>query len=275
MTKTVGLALGGGGAKGLAHVAVLEAFDRIGVVPSVISGTSIGAIIGAMYAAGMKGKELAEGIDSLLEMPGSIEEALNAKRLFGWLELLSFDINRSHFFEAEALMSELSEMMKVSDFDELKIPLKIVAADFWNREEVVFESGPIIPALSASFCLPGIFKPVELDGRILVDGGAVNPVPFDLIRDEVDIVVAVDVLGRRVPGEEKIPSYSEALFNTFQIAEKTIANQKAKTHPPDIYLEPEIDNVKVFEFHKSGQIYEESKPAIDQMLRQLEELMKS
>tara|TARA_B110000977_G_scaffold55648_1_gene75842 strand:+ start:854 stop:1354 length:501 start_codon:yes stop_codon:yes gene_type:complete len=146
VTKTVGLALGGGGAKGLAHIAILETLESIGVVPKIISGTSIGAMVGSLYASGMTAIEIRDAIDELLVMPGSIGEALDAKRLFGWLELLSVQVRRSHLFDAKGLIEELDALMGVTQFEELNIPIKIIAADFWQRKEVVFESGDQLPS---------------------------------------------------------------------------------------------------------------------------------
>ena len=168
----------------------------------------------------MSGAEIREAINSLISMPRSLEEARNAKRFFGWLDLLSVEVGRSHLLQADAFVSEFQQLLGAESFEELEIPMQVVAADFWNREEVVFDSGPIAPAVAASFCLPGVFKPVVIEEKVLVDGGCVNPVPFDLIRDRCDILIAVDVLGKRVPDDDLMPSYTEALFNTFQIAEK-------------------------------------------------------
>ncbi len=273
MTKTVGLSLGGGGAKGLAHIAILEALDEMGVEISAISGTSIGAIIGTLYASGLTGKEIRDAVDSLLTMPGSLKEAWAAKRTFGWLEFLSLDLKRSHLLHVDPLVSEVEALLSVHLIEDLKIPMKIVAADFWNRIEVVLESGAIIPAVRASFCLPGIFEPVIIGGQVLVDGGCVNPIPFDLLRDQCDIVVAVDVLGRRVPSGSALPNFSEALFNTFQIAEKSIVVQKMNSHPPDIYIEPDITDVKVLEFQKASQIYRETEPECERLQVELKRLL--
>ena len=124
-------------------------------------------------------------------------------------------------------------------------------------------------AAAASFALPGIFKPVMLDGRVLVDGGSVNPLPFDLLQDQCDVVIAVDVMGRREPGQGMLPSYSESIFNTFQIAAKTILNEKMKARPPTIYIEPEIRGVRVLEFHKANSIYDRAAPARRQLEREL------
>lgn len=274
MPKTVGVALGGGGAKGLAHIAVLEVLDELGVEVAAVSGTSIGAIMGTLYASGMSGKEVREAIEAILATPETLEEAFTAKRTFGWLELLSVDLGRSYLLQADGFLSEYESLLPVKHFEELKIPMHVVAADFWEREEVVFNSGPIRPAVAASFCLPGVFKPVIIGDRVLVDGGSVNPIPFDLIRDDCDILVAVDVLGKREPDhDDKVPNYTDALFNVFQIAEATIAKQKRKHHPPDIYIEPDIIDVKVLEFQKAAQIFEQSQAECDRLKRELEALL--
>ena len=273
MTKSVGIALGGGGAKGLAHIAVLNVLDELDVDVVAISGTSIGAIIGSLYASGMSAAEIRQAIDSLLARPRSLEEALAAKRVFGWLELLGPELGSSHLLQADAFIAELRELLGVENFEDLQIPLHVVAADFWNRKEVVFNNGPILPAVAASFCLPGVFKPVVIDGTVLVDGGCVNPVPFDVIRPHCDILIAVDVLGKRIPKDDQMPTYMEALFNTFQIAEKTIMTQKMKSHAPDIYVEPTIENVKVLEFQKAEQIYQLTAPECQRLKSELTPLL--
>ena len=227
--KTVGLALGGGGAKGLAHIEVLKVLDKLEANVVAISGTSIGSIVGSLYAAGHSGAQVETAIGEILATPTNIEEALQSERLFGWIELLGVNLGKSHILEADGFLAELGEYISVSTFEELKIPLKVVAADFWQRSEVVFETGPLMPAIAASFCMPGVFKPVIADGRALVDGGCVNPVPFDLIRNQCDILVAVDVLGKRTPPDsDLVPGMTDALFNTFQIAEKTITPVAAR-----------------------------------------------
>jgi NTE family protein len=272
-TPTVGISLGGGGARGLAHIAVLETLDDMGVSVSTMSGTSIGAIIGALYSSGMPAKQIRRTISKLIERPHSLEEARASRRLFGWLDLLGVEFGRSHLLQVDSFIAELGRILGVSIFEDLQIPLQVVASDFWERKEVVFSRGPLLPAISASFCLPGIFRPVVLDGTVLVDGGCVNPVPFDLIRDQCDILIAVDVLGKRAPDDDLMPSFSEAIFNTYQIAETTITAQKLKSNPPDILLEPAIKNVRVLEFHKAEQIYCQSAPACQQLVLQLEKLL--
>ena len=271
--KKFGIALGGGGAKGLAHISMLEVLDELGVRPHRISGTSIGAIMGVLYSSGLTASEMREGIGDLTATPRTLKELFEAKKLPSWIEFIGIDVGRGSLLQVDRFLEQLETVIGVSQFEDLSIPLQVVAADFWAREEVVFEAGPIIPAVAASFALPGIFKPVVMDGRVLVDGGSVNPLPYDLLLDECDIVIAVDVSGTRRPSDDLLPSYAETIFNTFQIAEETIVNQKMMAQPPSIYIQPEIEDVKVLEFHKADQILEQSKPARDRLREELDTLL--
>lgn len=252
---------------------MLQALDEMGAEISAIAGTSIGAIIGTAYASGKSGTEIRSSLDELLKTPRSFDDLMQSGRLFGWLDLLSLEFGKSHILEADTFIEGMADYVGVDNFEDLTIPMQVVAADFWDRHEVVFDSGPIVPAVSASFCLPGVFEPVVIDGKVLVDGGCVNPVPFDLLRDKCDVVVAIDVLGKRVPDDDLMPSYSEALFNTFQIAEASIAREKMRRSPADIYIEPAIQNVRVLEFHKTDQIYEQSQPECERLVSELSRLL--
>ncbi len=268
--KKVGIALGGGGAKGVAHISMLEVLDELGVRPHRISGTSIGAIMGTLYASGLKASEMREGISELTATPRSLKALFEAKKLPSWIEFIDIDIGRGSLLQVDRFLEHLESVIGVSQFEELSIPLQVVAADFWARKQVLFEAGPILPAVAASFALPGIFKPVVMDGRVLVDGGCVNPIPYDLLLEECDIVIAVDVSGTRRSAGNQLPSYTETLFNTFQIAEQAIVDQKMMVQPPSIYVQPEIEDVKVLEFHKADQILEQSKSARDRLREELE-----
>lgn len=267
-----GLALGGGGAKGLAHVPLLAALEEAGIRPSVIAGTSIGAIVATLYAAGIRAADVREALDALTRIPQSLQEVLGTRQLLGWLDYIGIDIGRNSFLNVDRFLEELESTIGVNRFEDLEIPLKVVATDFWAREEVVFDSGPLIPAVAASFALPGIFKPVVQDGRVLIDGGSVNPLPYDLLLDECDVVIAIDVLGKRAPKDDLVPSYTETLFNTFQIAEKAILNAKFRMRRPDVYVEVAIQDVRVLEFHKAQEIYRQTESAAKELIRKLGEL---
>lgn len=258
---SIGLALGGGGAKGLAHIPVLEAFDEAGVRPTVIAGTSIGAILGAFYAAGKSAAEIRETIGAVL--PADEDDFGTTLRKFTGESLLksfSFNFGFSGLLDTQKLESFFERTFGVTTFEELETPLVVVAADFWRREQVVYRSGPLASAVRASMALPGIFKPVERDDRVLVDGGGVNPLPFDLLKEECESVVAVDVAGQMVPGESSLPGAFEALFGMAQIMSDSIVERQLRAERPDLYLRPTIENVRVLEFWRADEIMAGAEP---------------
>ena len=271
----IGLALGGGGARGLAHIPVLQAFDDLGVKPCLIAGTSIGAIFGAAYAAGRPASDIRRAVEEItVEDPGG-RSFFRLPRQFGWLDLLSLDVSRGSLIGVEKFLARYMEAIGVATFEELEIPLKLVAADYWTHEEVVFEGGDLRRAVRASMSLPAVFQPVVDGEQVFVDGGCVNPVPFDLLSGRCDVTVAVDVLGRReaVPGE--VPSLMDSLFNTFQIMERTITREKRRRCPPTIYLEPRLGDVGMLEFHKAAQIFEDADRAREELRSDLESALEA
>ena len=271
----LGIALGGGGAKGLAHIPLLEVIDEFGLRPHCIAGTSIGAIIGVLYASGYRAEDIREGVNQISFMEGDrMPEVLKQKKLHKWFNYIDIDWGGNGLLKADNFLSDLMNDVKVCDFSELEIPLMVVAADFWKRRQRVFESGPIRPAIKASFALPGIFNPVVIDNNIYVDGGAVNPVPFDLLHD-CDVVVAINVMGSRTESDKRIPSFSDAVFNTFQIMQNTVLQHKLDKHPPDIYIAPDIIDVRMLEFYKAEQVFRQAEPAKEQLRQELERLLGS
>ncbi|MBN2414490.1 patatin-like phospholipase family protein [bacterium] len=240
--KRIGLALGGGGARGLCHIEFIKVLDELHLKPSIISGTSIGSIIGAFYAAGFSGDEMTALIDTI-----SLRELTR---------LLDFSIlSPSGLVKGDRVIEFLEENLPAKRFEDLEIPLKIVATDFWNREEVVFESGELIPAIRASISIPGIFEPVNQNGVVMVDGGAVNPVPMSVIHDLCDFLIAVDVSGTNAPPKRnKIPSMFTAVMTFFQIMETSINREQRAIFNPDIYLRPRLENVQVLDFHRDDEI---------------------
>ena len=199
----VGLALGSGGARGIAHIAYLEVLDQLRIETSAIAGSSIGALVGALYAGGLSGRrmrDIAEGI-TLLDLPRFLD-APSFKEAFG--------------IKGKKIEEWLREILPIRNFEDLPIPLRVVATDFWKGEQFVFSSGDIAQAVRASISIPGVFQPYELDGRVLVDGGVVNPVPFDLLDDLADFVIAIDVSGEisraeASRAEAKLPGFVETL----------------------------------------------------------------
>jgi NTE family protein len=274
MTR-IGIALGGGGAKGLAHIPMLEALEELGVRPAMVSGTSIGAIVGALYASGRSAGQIRASIAELIGSKGRnwLQRLLGAD-IGKLMDFVDPHLGKGGFIKGEGFMDFLREEIGATRFEELPIPLKVVAADFWERVEVVFDSGDLLTALRASFSLPGLFSPLLHEGRVLIDGGAVNPVPFDLLRKECDLTIAVDVSGRKsgretVPGAPPIPSMMEVVFATYQIMEAAIVEQKLRLGEPDLYLKPAVLDVRVLDFHKAERIYQQARPAKEELKRWL------
>lgn len=257
--KRIGLALGGGGAKGLSHIAFLKALDDMGVRPAVISGTSIGAIVGAMYAGGLSGEKIEKVFDDM-----------GIRRMTGMMDFTVF--STAGILKGKKVEEFLSENLPVLNFEELVVPLYVVATDFWKREEVVFQSGDLIPAIRASISVPVILEPLQLDGRVLTDGGAVNPLPGDLIRDKCDILISVDVSGAKVPQEQHpVPSMMENVFSTFQILQASIVRSKMASSRPDIFIQPKLANVQFMDFYKKDEILREVAGDVEKFKRELEE----
>jgi NTE family protein len=241
--KTIGVALGAGGAKGLSHIAFLQALDELGVRPAVMAGTSIGAVIGGFYAAGVSGA----GLEQLV-------------REIGFRDLykivLDFSIlSNSAIFKGKGVEDFLSREIPARTFEEVEIPLKVVATNFWDRRPVVFESGNLITAIRASMALPAIFEPVFLNEMVLIDGGAVNPLPYDLIRQECDLTIAIDVSGEKTYApEDPVPNMVENILSTFQIMQASIVEAKKQLSPPDIYIKPALTNIRVLDFYRYKEI---------------------
>ncbi|GAB4360855.1 MAG: patatin-like phospholipase family protein [Gammaproteobacteria bacterium] len=267
----IGIALGGGGARGLAHILMLETLDELGLKPYRIAGTSIGAIVGVLYAAGRSGREIRQLVDELtVGKNESWIDALSEQRVLRWLDFLLPELSRGGLLDPEGFIEFLDETVGVKTFRELKIPLQVVATDFWGRDQVVLARGDLMPAVQASMALPGVFAPVTIDDRLLVDGGLVNPVPYDLLQRECDFTIAIDVTGMRTPGEDPTPSYLESTFDAFQILQTTVVREKMKHNPPDLYLRPLIRDVRVLEFYKFEEIFRQAQPQKDQLKRELE-----
>ncbi len=223
----IGLALGGGGARGLAHIAVLEAFDELGIKPAVIAGTSIGALIGAVYAAGTPASEIRVYCKAAFARRSAL-----LRHLYSRWQGRVWDYWRPGspaLFKSERIFELVLPANLPKTFEYLQIPFCTVAADFFTQSEYVSKSGPLLPAIAASAALPALLTPVNLDGRVLIDGGFVNPLPFDLLAAHSDYVLAVDVTGG-VPAQGRgMPRPIETLLGAQQLALRAIINAKLKS----------------------------------------------
>ncbi len=270
----IGLALGAGGANGLAHIAVLEVFDELQITPHRIAGSSIGAIMGALYASGHSAAEIKELAAAMVGSQDEAEDPQILNRDFTslrWIRLLELEFGDGGLLKGSGFISFLRRKVKHETFAELEIPLYVVAADLWTCDQVVFTEGEIYPALEASMAVPGLFAPVHIGGRILVDGATVNPVPYDLLFDECDLVVAINVFGKTDPQTD--PSALNNLFTSARIMQTAILNEKMKHRQPHIFIETDHEKVNVLAFHEFQSIYEQSLPAKETLITRLRELL--
>jgi len=257
--KRIGLALGGGGAKGLSHIAFLKVFDEMGIRPCIISGVSIGAVMGALYGGGLSGAQIEEVFDKM-----------GIRRMTGMMDFSVF--STYGILKGKKVEEFFREHLPVRNFEDLNISLRVVATDFWKREEVVFKSGPLLPALRASISVPVILEPMNIAGRTLTDGSTVNPLPYDLIRDECEILVAIDVSGAKTPNNEHpIPSMMENVFSSFQILQSSIVRSKMAFSKPDILIQPKLANVQFMDFYRKDEILEAVEGDARKFRKQLEE----
>jgi NTE family protein len=271
----IALALGSGGARGLAHIPAIEAFDELGITPSAIAGCSMGAVVGAGYAAGMSGKDIRAFAIDALRKRGDFTRRLIALQ-WGhlrerWRETRSLR-EVSLQFEATGIAGEFLPPELPQTFEELKIPLTVVATDYRDRCEAIYRSGLLRPAVAGSMAIPGALRPVEFAGRLLIDGGAVNPLPFDLLRADADIVVAIDItrLRESPPG---IPDPMQTLFTASDIMTHAIVAEKLKSSAPDILIRPNVSAFGAFDFARAVPILKASEPIKEKLKRKLGALL--
>ncbi len=266
----IGLALGGGGARGLAHFPMLEAFDELGLKPAVIAGCSMGAVVGAAYAGGMSALEIREHalrlLSNKMEMARHVFTSKQARRsnIFSLKGLTSLHLDGQKLADI-ALPDHLPQLV-----EDQKIPLKLITVDFERMEEVVLTSGSILEAVGASIAIPSLIVAPRINGRIHVDGGVKNPVPFNHVTDGMDLVVAVDVTGKPKTISRAHPSNIELAVGSLLIMFNELAELRRIHSPPDIYISPQIDGFGAGDFFKVKEIFAASQNSKDQLKRELE-----
>jgi NTE family protein len=271
--KSFALALGSGGARGLAHIAVIEALDEMGVKPTAIAGTSLGALIGAAYAAGMRGKDIRHHVIRFAHDRRETMRRLLLARAGRLTDLLSGAVSQATQMDAEKFCTQFLPEAIPADFAALAIPLTAMTTDLHRRHELPICSGPLRPALAASIAFPGLFRPVILDDRILVDGGATNPLPFDQLAGRADFTVAVDVFG--VPAEERtdLPSAWESVFTTLLIMGSTIVAAKHKHAAPDLVIRPNVAIFRTLDFYQASAIIRSAELVKSEIRQKLGDLL--
>ena len=290
----VGLALGSGSARGLAHIGVIRALRDAEIQVDCVAGTSIGAVIGAVYASGK--------IDNLQ----SAYMAMDWKKILYFLDVV---FPKSGIIDGKKVADFIREYVHSASIEELPLPFKAVATELNSGNEVVFETGDVIDAVRASISVPGMFTPVRINGRVLVDGGLVNPVPVSAVRSMgADIVIAVnlnhDIAGPKAAkttpkpadegafmqalsrmggdnyfaamarinqglqsldspalkhirswlAEEPLPNIFEVLLASTNIMESQITRAQLRISPPDLLIQPPLGSVRFLEFNRAEEI---------------------
>jgi NTE family protein len=253
--KSFALALGGGGARGLAHIAVIEALDELGLRPTAIAGTSIGALMGAAYAAGMSGKDIRRHVIKLAHDRTEVWRRLIAARAGSFADLFAAGFGGANPINAEKFCAQF-----------------IMASDLHRRRQVAFSSGPLRVALAASIALPTVMRPLIIDDQVLIDGGATNPLPFDQLRGKADLVVAVDISGAASEDRRDIPGPWECVATTVLVMGNAITTEKLRHGAPDLVIKPNVGMFRTFDFFQASAILraaESAKAEIEGALKAL------
>lgn len=290
--QRIGLVLGGGAARGWAHIGVIRALEQAGIKPDLVCGTSIGALVGAVYAAG----ELDQFEQWVL--------GLNFSEIVSYLDVsLS-----SGLLKGDRLMEFFHRDFKDRNIEEMKMPFAAVATDFSNGSEIWLQKGSMFDAVRASIALPGLFTPVMYEGAILVDGGLVNPVPVSLGRAMgADVLIAVDLnsdaLTRHTNTEShvekssntvtnnesnewidklkngleslmpsspstspKFPSMLDVMATSINIMQVRITRSRMAGEPPDVIVTPKLADIGLLDFHRAEESIEAGKLAVERAM---------
>lgn len=266
---TIAIAFGGGGARGYAHIHIIETLERMGIRPVAICGASIGAIMGAAMAAGMTGRDMREYTLKLAGNRAEVMAKFWQTRPSRLSELVDGGF-RFGQFNIERITRTFLPPDIPATFDGLDIPLGIVATDYYGHCQAIFESGDLRSAIAASAAIPAVFKPVERGGRYYVDGGIFNPVPYDHLVGKADIVVGVDVVGAPLGDPTRPPTTMESLFGVAQLMNQSMIQLKLMVEPPDVFIRPPVSRFRVLDFLKARQILDATATVRDEFRRKLE-----
>lgn len=295
MKKNVALVLSSGGARGIAHIGVIEALEEQGFTISSIAGSSIGAVVGGMYATG-----------KLTAFKDWISEISRVDVL----KLMDFTLSKNGFIKGEKVFTELRKIISDVDIQDLNIPFCALATDIETHSEVVFRSGSLYQAIRASVAVPTIIQPQTIGSMELVDGGVLNPIPMDAVqRTENDIVVAVNLNApieyekpanlkeketekkreqmfknffdpirqkwEELVPQNKHPKPKSGLFDllnkSFDLTQDTLCSYMIQTHQPEILVGISRHACGIFEFYRATEMIQEGKRAFEKALKNYQE----
>ncbi|MEK7087499.1 MAG: patatin-like phospholipase family protein [Patescibacteria group bacterium] len=256
--KKIGLALGGGGAKGLSHIGIIKALINAGIEIDYIAGTSMGALVGGWYAATGDVDNLEDLIIHFKKSDFfSVKEIINSKG--------------SSFFKVESIADKLRKELGNIKIEDLKIPFTALATDAKDGSEVRIKNGDLVDAIRASIALPIVFAPVKIDDHLLIDGGLVNPVPADVVKDMgADYIIAVDVSSKWFTApEEFITGHDtfQVISSALGVIEYQIARNILKS--ANIVLRPPVMNHAWLAFSNAQEIIKKGEEELELSLREI------
>lgn len=273
MTHRIGLALGGGGARGFAHIHVLRALDDLGVKPFHLAGSSIGSIMAAGYAAGMDGTDIEAYVLDTFASSSTVFSKIWQIRPGPFRAWMGAGGPVFAQFDVETILEAFLPPQLPDKIEELDIRTSITATDYYANELTVIDTGRLCTALGASAAIPILFKPVVVDGTVLIDGGIANPLPFDLLDPDCTATIGVDVVGLPRGEAGTIPGRRDMAFGTSQLMMQSVTNLKLKLCPPDLFLRPPVDDFRVLDFIKVRSILETTKPVYEQAKRGIDTIL--
>jgi NTE family protein len=301
----IGVALGSGGARGWAHIGVLDALREAGIDIHCVAGASMGALVGAAFAAG----RLADLRQVAVE--------LDWKRVLGYFAELS--LSGSGLIDGRKIRRFLSEYVGAINIERLTLPYAAVATDIETGREVVLRAGNVVEAVRASISIPGLFTPGRRDGAFLVDGGLVNPIPVSVARAlGADAVIAVDVVRAPLPVRREdavrrprfkrprgeiaaqlfdaieiriadlnlrraaidgrrggAPGIIDVFGNAARIVQRQIADMRLEREPPDVLIQPDVQNISTMDFHRAAEAISAGRAAVAPHLPSLRRLARA
>jgi len=263
--KKIGLALSSGGSRGIAHIGVLEILEKNNIPIDMISGTSMGALIGALYSINTNAKKIK--LEAL---------KLKDKKLF------DYTFSRHGLIKGKKIEKVLDNAIGDIKFKDLKIPLYVTSFDLENNREIIFHRGSVAKAVRASISIPGIFIPVVNNGKILVDGAVVDPIPTEILREKgADIVIAVNVnyMKHKKPiinaeaikkqGKKKLPSLFQTAWKSIHVRENELSEADLFGSKADFVINVDLENVDGFNFSETEEIISKGKIAAQRSLKKI------
>jgi len=269
--RVVGLALSSGGARGIAHIGVLETLEKANIPIDLLVGTSAGSLFGALYAIGKSVNEIADFAKNLIKTIEFKSGLWDPKFSLPWDGLI----------KGNATLKYLDKQLNHSTFADTKIPFYVVAADVLSGEEIVFESGPLAEAVRASIGMIGIFSPYKLNGHFLIDGGAVNPVPASILSEKgANIIIASSVIpsieeervrGQAAAAHSHGPNFLGVLTSMMAIMEREIV--KTRMSPVDVLIKPKVEVFTAMDYDKAEDFLQLGREAAEKETVLLQKLL--